>query len=96
MSKQLKTLPHFHTEDEEREFWATHSSEDYVDFDKLVSVPAPHIPKTADAVFLRLPHDLFEQIDKLSREQKIPAENLIREILALSFKSNIAQQVRAH
>jgi len=59
MSKELKTLPHFKNEDEERDFWATHSSEEYVDFDTLESVPAPHIPKTDDAVFLRLPHDLF-------------------------------------
>ncbi len=92
MSKQIKTLPHFATEDEEREFWATHSSEDYVDFDKLVSVPAPNVPKTSDAVFLRLPHALFAQIEELSQQRKVPTEALIQEILALSFTQN-AQRV---
>ncbi len=95
MTKQTKTLPHFNNEDEEREFWATHSSEDYVDFDSLVSVAAPHIPRTADAVFLRLPHDLFAQIEKLSLERKVPTETLIQEILALNFKPNASRHLNA-
>ncbi len=30
MSKQFKPIPKFASEDEEREFWATHSSSDYI------------------------------------------------------------------
>ena len=95
MNRELKTLPHFNNEDEERDFCATHSSEDYVDFDNLVRVPALNIPRTADAVFLRLPHDLFAQIEKLSNERKVPTETLIQEILALSFESNISRRPSA-
>lgn len=32
--KKLKSIPQFKNEDEEREFWATHDSTDYVDWSK--------------------------------------------------------------
>jgi hypothetical protein len=87
MSKQLKTIPYFATEDDEREFWATHSSEDYVDFDKLVSVPAPMVPMTTDAVFLRLPHSLFTDIESISKQKSMSTEQLIEQLLAMSIHS---------
>ncbi len=34
MEKRLKPIPKFSSEDEEREFWATHSSTDYIDWSK--------------------------------------------------------------
>ena len=34
--KNLKPIPHFVDQDEEREFWATHDSTDYVDWSKAV------------------------------------------------------------
>jgi hypothetical protein len=34
MSKKLKPIPHFHSEAEEREFWESHDSTDYLDWSK--------------------------------------------------------------
>lgn len=34
MSKRLKRIPRFHDEAEEREFWATHDSTEFVDWIK--------------------------------------------------------------
>lgn len=34
MSNKHKDIPQFNNEDEEREFWATHDSTDYVDWSK--------------------------------------------------------------
>lgn len=93
--KQHKTLPHFNNEDEEREFWATHSSEEYVDLDKLVRVPAPKIPRTANAVFLRLPHDLFSEIEEQAKKRKVSTEALIEEILSLRFSANSPRRLGA-
>ena len=33
----LKAIPRFKTEDEEREFWAIHDSADYVDWSKVMT-----------------------------------------------------------
>ncbi len=41
--KSLQPIPKFDSEDEEREFWATHDSTDYIDWSqaKAVSFLAP-------------------------------------------------------
>ncbi len=38
MPKKLKPIPKFANEDEERRFWETHDSFDYVDWDNAVRV----------------------------------------------------------
>lgn len=54
MPKDLKIPMHFETEDAEREFWATHDSTEYVDWDatSLILVDS-HKPvvQTDDALF---------------------------------------------
>ena len=37
MNKRLKTLPNFATEAEERAFWESHDSSDYVDWSKAAA-----------------------------------------------------------
>ena len=40
MSDKRKEIPQFNNEDEEREFWATHDSTEYVDWSKAEKNPA--------------------------------------------------------
>ena len=46
MSKKLKPVPFFETEDEERHFWETHDSMDYVDWSKARRVQFPNLKLT--------------------------------------------------
>ena len=46
MSKELKPIPHFETEAEERHFWETHDSMDYVDWSKARRVQFPNLKLT--------------------------------------------------
>ena len=43
MRKKLKPIPSFATEEEERLFWETHDSTDYVDWDNAVRVRFPNL-----------------------------------------------------
>ena len=43
MSKKLKPIPYFKTEAEERLFWETHDSTDYVDWSKAKRVQFPNL-----------------------------------------------------
>jgi hypothetical protein len=44
--KGLKPMPKFESEDEEREFWATHDSADYVDWSRPREArPASTVPR---------------------------------------------------
>ena len=55
MSRELEPLPSFATEGEERLFWETHDSFDYVDWDNAVRVrfpnliPSPEIEEASSA-----------------------------------------------
>ncbi|MYC38026.1 MAG: hypothetical protein F4X66_14095 [Chloroflexi bacterium] len=43
MPKKLKPIPSFANEEEERRFWETHDSFDYVDWDNAVRVRFPNL-----------------------------------------------------
>ena len=46
MDKRLKPIPAFRTEAEERAFWETHDSADYVDWSKAVRARFPNLRRT--------------------------------------------------
>ena len=46
MKKKLKEIPEFKNEDEEREFWWTHDSTEYFDWDKAERVVFPNLKLT--------------------------------------------------
>jgi hypothetical protein len=43
MTKKLKPMPHFHSEAEEREFWESHDSTDYVDWSNAQRAHFPNL-----------------------------------------------------
>lgn len=47
-SKLLKPIPGFRNEDEEREFWATHDSTEYIDWSKAEEPLFPNLKRTTE------------------------------------------------
>ena len=43
MPKKLKPIPSFASEEEERHFWETHDSADYVDWDNAIRARFPNL-----------------------------------------------------
>ena len=62
MNKTLKPIPAFATEADERKFWETHDSTDYVDWSKAQRVRLPNLKPSSAAISLRLPVPLLERI----------------------------------
>src|SRR5437868_6571700 len=60
--KKLKPIPTFKTEADERRFWETHDSTDYLDWSKAVRVRFPNLKPSTTAISIRLPVSLLEQI----------------------------------
>ena len=52
MKTKLKKLPHFKSEDEERAFWSTHDSTEYIDISKLERVKFPNLRRSKESVIL--------------------------------------------
>jgi hypothetical protein len=56
MGKRLKSVPAFASEAEERTFWQTHDSADYVDWSKAQRVVLPNLKPTTNTISLRFPN----------------------------------------
>ncbi|MGC1939584.1 MAG: BrnA antitoxin family protein [Pseudolabrys sp.] len=72
MNKKLKSIPKFRSEAEERRFWETHDSSDFIDWTK---------PSTT-AISLRLPVTLLERIKVAANKRDVPYQSLIKTWLA--------------
>lgn len=82
MAKKLKKIPHFRNEDEEREFWDTHSSVDYVDWSKAKHVIFPNLKPTSRSISIRLPEYIINQIKVKANRLDIPYQTLMKQYIA--------------
>jgi hypothetical protein len=88
MSKKVKPIPKFHDEDEERAFWATHDSTEYVDPKKLIRVPPlTHLKNAGEPIMLILPQDISKEVKALAKKHHLSSEEMIEQIIALDLKN---------
>jgi predicted DNA binding CopG/RHH family protein len=80
--KKLKPIPNFRTEAEERKFWETHDSTDYVDWSKAKRVQFPNLKLSTTAISLRLPQGLLDLIKIAANKRDVPYQSLIKVWLA--------------
>jgi len=78
MNKKLKNIPKFANENEEREFWLTHDSTDYVDWSKAKRVTFPNLKPTTQSISLRLPLWMLDSIKTTANRQDVPYQSLIK------------------
>lgn len=91
MKKKLKEIPKFKTEDEEREFWATHDSTDYFDWDKAELAIFPNLKPTTRSISLRLPISMLERLKVAANKRDVPYQSLIKMFL----KERLDQEIKA-
>lgn len=94
--KKFKQIPTFKTEDEERDFWATHDLTDYFDMRKAERVSFPNLKRTnftppTRTISLRLPQPLFSQVKHLADKRDVPYQSLLKIFLA----ERVRQELRA-
>ena len=85
MSK-AKATPKFKTEAEERAFWESHDSSDYVDWKKAQPVTMPNLKPSTKTISLRLPEGLLESIKIEANKRDMPYQSLIKSWLADDVK----------
>ncbi|RMF56705.1 MAG: hypothetical protein D6743_19830 [Calditrichaeota bacterium] len=81
MSKQKKPIPEFQNEDEEREFWATHDSVDYLEWEKAKAAQFPNLKPSTKSISLRLPQSMLDELKQLAHELGVPYQSLIKVFL---------------
>ena len=78
MKKQLKSIPEFASEDEEREFWEQNDSSDYIDWTQAQPVVMPKLKPTTKTISLRLPQHLLDSIKVAANARDVPYQSLIK------------------
>ena len=78
MKKKLKTIPKFKTEAEERVFWESHDSAEYIDWSQAKNVRFPYLKPSTQAISLRLPLSLLEKIKVEANRRDVPYQSLIK------------------
>jgi predicted DNA binding CopG/RHH family protein len=80
--KNAKRTPRFRNEAEERKFWETHDSTDYVDWSTAQRARFPNLKPSTKSISLRLPLSLLEQIKVEANKRDVPYQSLIKVWLA--------------
>ena len=81
MSK-LKKTPDFKTEAEEREFWESHDSADYLAWSQAQRASFPKLKPSTKTISLRLPEALLDRIKIEANKRDMPYQSLIKVWLA--------------
>jgi predicted DNA binding CopG/RHH family protein len=82
-----KPTPVFHSEDEEREFWATADSTEYVDWRTAQTATLAKLKPSTATVSLRLPEWLLNDLKVLANQRDVPYQSLLKIFLAERVES---------
>ena len=75
---QLKPVPEFSNEAEERAFWESADSTDYLDWSKAERVRFPNLKPSSTSISIRLPNALLERIKIAANKRDVPYQSLIK------------------
>ena len=81
--KQLKKVPKFKNEDEEREFWSSHDSTEYFDWSKAAKgLKFPNLKPSTETISLRLTLSMLDDIKILANKNDVPYQSYIKILLS--------------
>jgi predicted DNA binding CopG/RHH family protein len=78
MTKQAKSIPKFANEAQERAFWETHDSAEYLDWGQAKKVLLPNLKPSTQTISLRLPQHLLDGIKNAANARDVPYQSLIK------------------
>jgi predicted DNA binding CopG/RHH family protein len=78
MNKQIKVIPNFANEEQERAYWESHDSTKHLDWSKAKRVKLPNLKPTTKTISLRLPQHLLDSIKIAANARDVPYQSLIK------------------
>ena len=77
-----KKLPNFKSEQEEREFWLTHDSCDYIDWSDAEKIFFSNLKPSSKTISIRLPESMLNEIKVMANRKDVPYQSLIKILLS--------------
>ena len=94
-TSKRKPVPAFSSEEQERAFWSTHDSSDYVDWSKAQRRSFPSLKPTLRTISLRLPEAMIGQLKVIANKRDIPYQSLLKQFLAERLQQELAKATGA-
>jgi len=93
--KKNKIIPAFKNEDEEREFWATHSPLDYFNTKNFKAASFPKLKPSVKSISIRLPEDMLAELKTLANKKDVPYQSLAKIYIArqISLERGLLEMV---
>ena len=82
MSKKNKSIPHFQSEDKERDFWSKNDSADYIDWKKAIEIRFPNLKPSTKTISVRFPESLLDDLKILANKRDVPYQSLLKIFVA--------------
>ncbi len=80
--KNLKKIPKFENDDEERDFWDNHDSTEYIDWSNSETAVFPNLKASTNSISIRLPSSLLARMKELANQKDIPYQSLMKVFLS--------------
>jgi predicted DNA binding CopG/RHH family protein len=82
MENTKKQIPEFRSEQDERKFWATHDSTEFIDWQSAQRRSFPNLKPSLRTISLRLPVSMIEDLKVLANKRDVPYQSLLKVFLA--------------
>jgi len=79
--KKLKKIPIFKSEKEERRFWQTADSAQYINFSQLEHWRLPNLKLSSKPITLRIPEVLLDKVKIKANQLDMPYQTLIKQFI---------------
>ncbi|MBI1746715.1 MAG: BrnA antitoxin family protein [Acidobacteria bacterium] len=90
--KQLKPIPRFKAEAEERAFWESHDTSDFINWTEGHLGFFPNLKPSTETISLRLPAGLLAELKILANKRDVPYQSLLKMYLAERVAREVARE----
>src|SRR5512133_2104807 len=88
----MKKIPEFKSEEQEREFWQTHDSTEYIDWKKGRRLTLANLKPSVKTISLRLPESMLEELKLLANKRDVPYQSLVKVFLSDRIEQELSSK----
>jgi predicted DNA binding CopG/RHH family protein len=89
----LKPIPKFQNEEEEREFWASQDSTEYLDWGEAERVVFPKLKPATKTISLRMSESMLNELKLLANKMDVPYQSLIKVYLRERIDRDLRKEI---
>jgi predicted DNA binding CopG/RHH family protein len=84
-----KKIPKFENEDQERDFWASRDSTEYIAWEDAKRLRFPNLKPSTKTISVRLPKSMLDDLKMLANKRDVPYQSLLKIYLAERIREEL-------